>query len=234
MRDEQLPLARRHAALRCAVGHYCPLGFNATWAYLAATARPSPDLRRDPEALLRALDTLEASRAVRLEEAAAFAARRHREKALGRRTPRATDSAHLRVPRWPGTAPPSRLGLVAAVANRRSAFEKVTYPDETLYPDSQAPQFAALHTSLGACATSYLRNLGHLDGPAHAALTETLEGINRLVRPGHAPLNVHLLQWLRFANLLTYAAEVGTVDTRLRRMARSAEWCDHRITSVGR
>ncbi|MER6306419.1 hypothetical protein [Streptomyces sp. NPDC001657] len=44
-RDEQLPLARRHSALRRAVGQYCPLGFHATWAYLAAMAHPSPDLR---------------------------------------------------------------------------------------------------------------------------------------------------------------------------------------------
>lgn len=82
VRDEQLPLARRHTSLRCAVGQYCPLGFNATWAYLAATARPSPDLRKDPAALLRALETLEASRAVRLNEVDAFAVRRHAEKAV--------------------------------------------------------------------------------------------------------------------------------------------------------
>ncbi|MDV9192970.1 hypothetical protein R6L23_32990, partial [Streptomyces sp. SR27] len=70
MRDEGLPPARRHRALRSAVSEYCPLGFHATWAYLGATARPSPDLRRDPAALLRALGTLEASRAVRTAGAA--------------------------------------------------------------------------------------------------------------------------------------------------------------------
>ena len=208
VRDEQLPLVRRHAALRCAVGHYCPLGFNATWAYLAATARPSPDLRRDPEALLRALDTLEASRAVRLDEAAAFAARRQVEKAAGRRTPRATDTAHLRGPRWPGETAPSRLGLIAAVAHCHDTFRRFPYPDETLYPDSKAPQLAALHAALDSYASSYLRSLGHLDSPVHATLTETVHGINRLVRPGYAPLNGYLLQWLRFARLLTYAADV--------------------------
>ncbi|MEU9124039.1 hypothetical protein AB0C96_29965 [Streptomyces sp. NPDC048506] len=118
MRDEQLPLARRHTALRCAVGHYCPLGFHATWAYLTATARPSPDLRREPAALLRALETLEASRTVQLNELAAFAARRHAEKAAGRRTPRRIDTTQLWGPHWPSESAPSRLGLVAAVANR--------------------------------------------------------------------------------------------------------------------
>ncbi|MGW4981656.1 hypothetical protein [Streptomyces mirabilis] len=106
VRDEQLPLARRHTSLRCAVGQYCSLGFNATWAYLAATARPSPDLRRDPAALLRALETLEASRAVRLNEVDAFAARRHAEKAAGRRTPRRIDTPQMTAPAGPAKRNP--------------------------------------------------------------------------------------------------------------------------------
>ncbi|WP_143220664.1 hypothetical protein [Actinomadura sp. CNU-125] len=84
----------RHMALRCAVGRYRPLGFNATWAYVTAVARPLPDVRRDVPALVRALDVLEASRSVRLAEDAAFAAVRRAEKAAGRRTPYAP-------PTWP-------------------------------------------------------------------------------------------------------------------------------------
>ncbi|MFE1441065.1 hypothetical protein [Streptomyces sp. NPDC058739] len=84
VRDERLPLIRRHVALRCAVGQHCPLGFNATWAYLTATAVPAPELRADPAALLRALDTLEESRAVSIAETADFAVRRSAEKAAGR------------------------------------------------------------------------------------------------------------------------------------------------------
>ena len=160
VRDEQLPLVRRHSALRCAVGHYCPLGFNATWAYVAATACPSPDLRGDPDALLRALETLETSRAVRLKELDAFAVRRHVEKAAGRRTPPRIDTAHMRGPRWPGEAAPSRLGLVAAVANGHTTFRRSPYPDESLYRDSQARQLADLHARLDNCAASYLTNLG--------------------------------------------------------------------------
>ncbi|MFD8545174.1 hypothetical protein [Streptomyces sp. NPDC059649] len=205
VRDERLPLARRHSALRCAVGHYSPLGFHATWAYLAATARPSPDLRRDPAAQLRALETLEESRTVQLDELAAFAARRHAEKAAGRRTPQPTDTAHLRTPHWPGETAPSRLGLVAAVANRHSAFRHSAYPDETLSSDTQARQLADLHARLDACASAYLTNLGRLNGPAQDELTDTIHGINHLTRPGYAPLNTYLLGWLRFANLLAYA-----------------------------
>ncbi|MEU9500497.1 hypothetical protein [Streptomyces sp. NPDC048196] len=212
MRDEQLPLPRRHTALRCAVRHYCPLGFNATWAYLAATAYPAPDLRRDPAALLRALETLEESRAVQLDNVAHFAARRHAEKSAGRRTPRASDTAGLRGPHWPSETAPSRLGLIAAVANRHSAFQRLPYPDETLSPDAQVRALANLHTRLDTCASSYLRALGHLDGPASDELADTIHGINSLTRPGYAPLNTFLLPWLHFAHLLAYAAKAPLGD----------------------
>ncbi|QHC25730.1 hypothetical protein [Streptomyces sp. GS7] len=206
MRDEQLPLTRRHTALRCAVGHYCPLGFNATWAYLTATARPSPDLRRDPAALLRALQTLEDSRTLRLNEIDAIATRRHAEKAAGRRTPRPTDTTQLRGPHWPSETAPSRLGLVAAVADRHTDFRRLPYPDETLYRDSEAPQLAGLHSHLDAYATTYLTNLGHVEAPTRDSLAQTIRAIERLVRPSCTPLNGYLLMWLRFAHLVAYAA----------------------------
>lgn len=206
MRDERLPLVRRHAALRCAVGDYGPLGFNATWSYLSATACPAPDLRRDSAALLRALATLEESRAAHLAEMDAFATRRRVEKVAGRRTPRVTDTAALRFPRWPSAAPPSRLGLIAAVANRHSAFQRFPYPDETLSPDIEVRQLAHLHARLEDCAASYLKALGRPDRRTAAELTDTVHGIHSLTRPGYSPLNMYLLPWLRFANLLTYAA----------------------------
>jgi hypothetical protein len=193
-------------ALRCAVGDYGPLGFHATWAYLSATACPAPDLRRDAAALSRALGTLEESRAAYLAEMAVLAARRRAEKAVGRRTPRASDMATLRGPRWPSSTAPSRLGLIAAVANRHSAFQRLPYPDETLSPDIDVRRLSHLHARLDGCASSYLKTLGHLDRPAAAELTDTVHGIRGLTRPGYSPLNMYLLPWLRFANLLTYAA----------------------------
>lgn len=212
VRDERLPLSRRHTALRCAVGDHCPLGFNATWAYLAATACPAPDLRRDPAALLRALDVLEESRAVHLEAVDDFAARRRMEKAEGRRTPRARDTAALRDPRGPCAAAPSRPGLIAAVANRHSAFQRFPHPDETLSSDARVRQLADLRARLDACASSYLTSLGRTDGPASRELADTVHGIRSLVRPGYTPLNSYLLPWLRFAHLLAYAAGVPSRD----------------------
>ncbi|MCX5228292.1 hypothetical protein [Streptomyces sp. NBC_00233] len=210
VRDEQAAPARRYRALRCAVAEYGPLGFHATWAYLAATAVPAPDLRRDTAALLRALDILEASRRARIEEIAVFAARRRVEKAAGVRTPRGTD--HLASPwrpRWPGGAGPSRLGLVAAVANRRAAFLQVPRPDPSLRSDDLRGRLMDLHGRLDACAAAYLTALGRVDdrdGPAGI-----LAGIHRHLTPGYAPLNVPLLQWLRFAELLDYAVKATAV-----------------------
>ncbi|MFJ2650965.1 hypothetical protein ACIO1C_30125 [Streptomyces sp. NPDC087420] len=202
-----MPLTRRHTALGCAVGRYCPLGFEATWAYVTTVALPSPDLRQDPAALVRALDTLEASRAVRLGALEDFAVRRRAEKARGRRTPGAGETVHLRQPGWPGATSPSRLGLVAAVANRHTAFRSGPYPDETLSSDAQVGRLADLHARLDACASAYLTGLGHLDGPARDELAHTTSGIDALTRSGHAPLNGYLLAWLRFARLVAYASD---------------------------
>ncbi|MGV4982484.1 hypothetical protein ACVB8X_04675 [Streptomyces sp. NRAIS4] len=223
VRDERLPLPRRYTALRCAVGQYCPLGFNATWAYLAAMACPSPDLCRDPAAMIRALDTLEAGRAVRLAQVRAFAARRRVEKAAGRRTPRSADTALLAGPYWPGASAPERLGLIAAVANRHADFKRFPPPDESRHHGrqathhdgqagrlaDQAARLAGLHARLDACATAYLTGLGRMDRPARKALADCLDGIRALLRPGHAPLNSHLLVWQRFAVLLAYAADMS-------------------------
>ncbi|MGN5379957.1 hypothetical protein ACQ4WX_30345 [Streptomyces lasalocidi] len=208
MRDAQLPLVRRYAALRCAVGRYCPLRFHATWAYLAATACPFPDLRGDPAALLRALETLEASRALRLDEAGAFAARRRAEKAATAWTPRRVDEAHAPGPRRPSLTGPSRLGLVAAVANRHTAFRRSPFPDERFCRDDRVRQLTDLHARLDDCATSYLTNLGHMDAWTRDALAETITGIERLARTSTAPLHGDLLPWLRFANLIAHATAV--------------------------
>ncbi|AWS41653.1 hypothetical protein [Streptosporangium sp. 'caverna'] len=77
VRDQALPYGRRYTSLRCAVGHYKPLGFNATWNHITSRAG---QVRTDEAALLRALDILETSREARLAEMAAFALRRKAER----------------------------------------------------------------------------------------------------------------------------------------------------------
>ncbi|RSN67571.1 hypothetical protein [Actinomadura sp. WAC 06369] len=207
VRDEAADPRARHAALRCAVGRYCPLGFNATWAYVTAVARPLPDVRRDVPALLRALDVLEASRSVLLAETAAFAAVRRAEKAAGRRTPRPADLAAFATPRWPGRTAPSRLGLVAAVADRHRWFRGLPFPDASLAADERARDLADLRDRLGAAAGAYLAGLGDPDGAVRASAADALRGIDAFTRPGYAPLNAYVLPWRRFAALLAYAAQ---------------------------
>ncbi|MEU9013422.1 hypothetical protein AB0D12_27400 [Streptomyces sp. NPDC048479] len=206
VRNEQLPPSRRHAALRCAVGHYCPLGFNATWAYVTATARPSPDIRRDTSALLRALDALDTSRSVWLQDTEAFASTRQTEKAAGRRSPRPADMARFVMPQWPSRTTPSRLGLVAAVANRQTWFRALPFPDETLSSDVQASRLAAVRTSLDNSAAEYLAQLGRLDSTGRHSLSTAVQTLHQTVHPGYSPLNTYVLPWLRFANLLNYVA----------------------------
>ncbi|MFH9722609.1 hypothetical protein ACH4M4_06545 [Streptomyces sp. NPDC017254] len=221
MRDEEASPARRYRALRCAVSEYCPLGFHATWAYTAATAVPAPDLRRDTAALLRALDVLEASRAVRVAERASFAARRRAEKAAGLRTPRGAPVTPVWRPHWPaptGTAP-SRLGLVAAVADRHRAFRRLPPPDDGLVTDGlvtdgRAARLTELHGRLDACGAVYLTALGLPDDRTREELADTVSGIRGEVRPGHAALNHRLFQWLGFADLLGYAAAVPPARPR--------------------
>ncbi|OIK05061.1 hypothetical protein [Streptomyces monashensis] len=94
------------------------------------------------------------------------------------------------------------------MANRHTAFRRSPFPDESLCRDDRGRQLTDLRARLDDCATSYLTNLGHVDAPARDALAETISGIERLVRPGRAPLNGDLLLWLRFANLVAYAATV--------------------------
>ncbi|MFF4251408.1 hypothetical protein ACFY1L_09390 [Streptomyces sp. NPDC001663] len=91
------------------------------------------------------------------------------------------------------------------MANRHSAFQRLPYPDETLSSDVQVRQLADLHAQLDACAASYLKALGHLDAPAAEQLVNTVHGIRSHTRPGYSPLNMYLLPWLRFADLLAYA-----------------------------
>ncbi len=209
VRDERLSTTQRHTALRHAIGQYCPLGYHATYAYLAATACPAPDFWRDSAALLRAMDALEASHTVWLRERAAFAAARRAEKTAGRRSPRCAAATRLHGPRWPGTKPPARPGLVAAVAQSHILFASRPSPEETFAGDAETRRLSDLHAALDTCACMYLTGVGHLDRATRGVLAETVRGIDRLVRPGYAPLNVYLLAWLRFARLLEYAADAS-------------------------
>ncbi|GLW65892.1 hypothetical protein Arub01_41360 [Actinomadura rubrobrunea] len=195
VRDESLPAGLRYRALRCSVARYHPLGFHATWAYVTAVARPSPDIHRDVSAWVRALDVLEESRAVWLAEVEAFAAARRAGKAAGRRMPTKADKAIFVRPRWPGAV--SRLGLVAAVADRHRWFRRLPLPDRP------SEGHLALRGLLDEAATSYLAELGSLEPDERESVVAAARQVEQAAHPRPAELEL----WRRFAALLRYAAE---------------------------
>ena len=97
VRDDALPFGRRVAAFARCLEHYSPIGFDATWAFLAHLCG---DVRADPDALVAALGLLEQSRGVRAVEEQEYADSRRREKGEGRRTPPAGATSPERPRRW--------------------------------------------------------------------------------------------------------------------------------------
>ncbi|MGK4594871.1 hypothetical protein [Amycolatopsis sp. w19] len=84
VRDERLAHGSRVAALCSCVSLYHPIGHRATLSFLEELAGP---YQRHEKALLRALETLEASRAVWRAEVTGHKNARLKEKRLGRRVP---------------------------------------------------------------------------------------------------------------------------------------------------
>jgi hypothetical protein len=73
--------------LRECTTHFAPYGFRATWHHLVVSARIPVRLEDDLDSLTRAVDELEAARALVLPVVDAYAARRRAEKRAGRRVP---------------------------------------------------------------------------------------------------------------------------------------------------
>jgi len=86
-RDSGLSLPERLYALRECVLRFCPYGFRATWHHLVSSAGIPQRLEDDPAAIDRAVAELEEAREPLLAHRAAYAERRRREKARGRRVP---------------------------------------------------------------------------------------------------------------------------------------------------
>jgi hypothetical protein len=147
----------------------------------------------------RAAELLDNSRTVWLAEVDSFAAVRRTEKAAGRRSPRVADVEYLYGPRWPSARPPSRLGLVAAVAAQYTSWRYYKLPQE----------LADVQASLDACASAYINRLGYVDDENRELLRATTDDIRRRLVPGYAPLNAHLAGARRLADLLEYAVSAA-------------------------
>ncbi|NRQ31482.1 hypothetical protein HII36_06455 [Nonomuraea sp. NN258] len=169
VRDRDLPFKRRFSALRCAVGHYHPIGFNATWSYLTTTG----NLRRDESALIRALDVLELSRSAWLAEIDAFAARRRLEKRKHRRSPLASETRYLYGYRWPG--PEGHRVMFRAVGILWAQHALVPFPEVST---SERDKLVELNATIADCVSTYLRNNGTVGSGHRDTLHSCLRKLN--------------------------------------------------------
>jgi hypothetical protein len=151
VRDCGLPYGGRYRALRCAAGHYCPLGFNATWSYLSTVG----DLRAEENALLRALDVLELSRAVWLAETRAFAARRRAEKRQHRRPLAGAELRYLNGWRWPG--PDGHHVMSREIGFLWGVHASAPFPE---VPAADKGDLVYLDATIVGCISTYLHNGG--------------------------------------------------------------------------
>jgi hypothetical protein len=157
VRDRDLPYGARYRALRCAVSRYCPIGFNATWSYLSTAG----NLKADEEALIRALDILEASRSARLAEMDAFAIRRRAEKRRHRRSPTKTDRLYLYGFRWPG--PDGHEATLHAIGRLWAEHLREPFPET---PAETKGDLVYLDSTIAGCVSTYLGRGGE-SGPGH-------------------------------------------------------------------
>jgi hypothetical protein len=151
VRDRDLPYRARYRALRCAVGRYCPIGFNATWSYLSTVG----DMNADEEALIRALDILEASRNVWLAEIKAFAARRRAEKRRHRRSPTTADRLYLYGCRWPGSD--GHEAMLHEISRLWAEHLCEPFPET---PAETMGDLVYLDSTIAGCVSTYLSNDG--------------------------------------------------------------------------
>ncbi|GAA0989822.1 hypothetical protein GCM10009555_074470 [Acrocarpospora macrocephala] len=166
VRNRDLPYNHRHTALRCAVGRHMPLGFTATWQYITDAAGP---VRRDEAALLRALDILETSRAARLREIAAFAARRRAEKQRGYGV-RHDEQRYRFGPRWYG--PDAHEAMYQTV--------QTLWAEHIALPFPEMPNDALIvDTHSAGCILSYLRSGGQVTGDDQAVLRGYVASLHR-------------------------------------------------------
>jgi len=108
-RDASLPMNVRVAGLRGALRHYRPIGFEASFSFLASTAG---NLRKDPEALGLAVDLLTTSHAAWQADLRAYGAFRRRAKELGHRVPHPSAPNPNRPSHWYGAPREAALHAV--------------------------------------------------------------------------------------------------------------------------
>jgi hypothetical protein len=164
VRDGRLAHGRRVAALCSCVGLYHPIGHRATLSFLGELAGP---YQHHESALLRALEALEASRAVWREEVASSIDARVARKRLGRRMPA------------PGGPPPGSMGghwyASTPDVSRRAALHALKLWERDLRPDAANPELRSLVRS--CIATGGRLTAEQLDVLSHQRMSAETEDV---------------------------------------------------------
>lgn len=195
VRDPTLPYRRRVSALRSCVQLYRPIGFHATLSFLEELAGP---YERDEAALLRALDALAASRALRNAEAQRYAQARRAAKRLGHRSPRRGDPH-----------PAERFGYWYG-APRQAALHALRYWRRK--PSAPAP--VDRHPAGTRRTTATIRRrTGLLEGHSPRAQPATTHPVRRDRR------RAHTVRWYEDSRLSSTSSDTGmaslTVECRV-------------------
>ncbi len=164
VRHGRLAHGRRVAALCSCVGLYHPIGHRATLSFLGELAGP---YQHHESALLRALEALEASRAVWREEVAWSIDARVSQKRLGRRVPA------------PGGPPPGRMGghwyASTPDVSRRAALHALKLWERDPRPDAANPELRSLVRS--CIATGGRLTAEQLDVLSHQRMSAETEEV---------------------------------------------------------
>lgn len=171
VRDPELPLGLRYAALRSALEYYRRLGYHATWSFITGIdSRKSQPL--DGPGLLNALERLETSRNAWLIEMEDYAARRtvlKREHGI----PADREESRFRQGRrWAG--PDTRAATFHAVADQWNPSRRYDGPAGLWEP------FAPLEQELSGIVDAYLGSgLTAVQRSAVPALHERIQEVRR-------------------------------------------------------
>ena len=164
VRDLALRDGARRRALGSCVTRFAPYGYTATLAFLEERCGRLDN----PQNLIRAIDLLDASRAVWLAELTSFAAARTAAKAAGNRRPTSTELARIANIGWPGGTPEDppvsraflrQFGLIAI------APEPVRLRRRIRWRDKRLATHPSPHLSSGAIARVHHADSGAPDQP---------------------------------------------------------------------
>ncbi|GAA3471305.1 hypothetical protein [Nonomuraea roseola] len=194
VRDTTLPYRHRVSSLRSCVQLYRPIGFKATLSFLEAEAGR---FRTDEAALLRALSTLEASRAAWQAELRTYAAARRHAKKRGRRSPHPTDANPNTPAHWYGARRQAALHAVRFWHRRRLA---ALIDDDD--PTSQ---------SLAECVQACLDADGHLTLVQRRLLISCIDQLATRLKP--VRWNDNSTDYFRTRDLLTVARHLETATS---------------------